>query len=367
MVPSPLPEQSHHSVSVCSVQGGRAYMEDEAFVSQTHDFAAVFDGHGGSAVSRYLRQNLYAHLQASLPLTHSDTNSQDSTTSTVATTDEPPLSTSTSSEQQQQHTPYSVSQYQQAMILALSKVDAEVQRISHWSFQGSTALLAWIHQDRSTGNQTLIVANVGDSRAVLGRHNHGALNLSRDHKPSTRSERKRIERVGGKVVWCGKTDARGKPVRHRGVYRVNGNLAVSRAIGDRSERPAVSAEPDTMVLPIQPTDRFVVLASDGLWDVMSSNDVVRFVEKKLNGECKGMEWNGHGRLVMDEVVGLVLESNSVQSCMRTHSFLSFSFVPDILTQRLCILLFHITQSINRNEKSRRAVKVTTIHVQLCRR
>ena len=43
-------------------------MEDEFFVSRTKDFAAVFDGHGGGAVSRYLRQNLYANLQASLLL-----------------------------------------------------------------------------------------------------------------------------------------------------------------------------------------------------------------------------------------------------------------------------------------------------------
>ena len=61
-------QQPQNVVSICSVQGGRSYMEDEFFVSRTKDFAAVFDGHGGGAVSRYLRQNLYANLKASLLL-----------------------------------------------------------------------------------------------------------------------------------------------------------------------------------------------------------------------------------------------------------------------------------------------------------
>ena len=59
---------SAYPVSVCTAQGFRSYMEDEFFLSLDGDFAAVFDGHGGQAVSRYLRKNLYANVQAFLPV-----------------------------------------------------------------------------------------------------------------------------------------------------------------------------------------------------------------------------------------------------------------------------------------------------------
>eukprot|EP01082_Thalassiosira_pseudonana_P002637 g3061.t1.1.5e1746aa g3061 g3061.t1 contig12:1336206-1336869(-) len=88
------------SYSACSVRGDRQYMEDEYFVSEDGKFAAVFDGHGGAAVSRYLRQNLFANIQASLPST-------------------PSLADKAS-----------------ALELAFNKVDCEVQDVIHWSFQG---------------------------------------------------------------------------------------------------------------------------------------------------------------------------------------------------------------------------------------
>jgi serine/threonine protein phosphatase PrpC len=69
----------------------------------------------------------------------------------------------------------------------------------------------------------------------------------------------------------------GKPVPNAGIYRVNGNLALSRAIGDRSERPAVTSKPDVSTYRIEEGDEFIVLGSDGLWDVMSSQEVVTFV------------------------------------------------------------------------------------------
>jgi protein phosphatase 1L len=103
------------------------------------------------------------------------------------------------------------------------------------------------------------------------------LELSRDHKPDLEEERARIEAVGGAVVWCGRVDREGRPVPGTGLYRVNGNLALSRAIGDRSERPAVCAIPDISVQALSSCDDFLVVASDGLWDVMTTVDVVGFV------------------------------------------------------------------------------------------
>jgi protein phosphatase 1L len=241
------PDAELYEVSVCAVQGGRSYMEDEYFVNQAGNFGAVFDGHGGPAVSRYLRQNLYANLQALQPVGPNVT----------------------------------IPDHQQALAAALLKVDREVSRISHWSFQGATAVAAWILAER-----TLIVANIGDSRAILS-HNSTAITLTQDHKPDSPKEKARIEASGGRVVWSGLVDDAGKPVPDAGVYRVNGNLALSRAVGDRSERPAICADPEFTVVTLDDNSHFVLLATDGLWDVMTPQDVVDLVEFKLQeqGDC----------------------------------------------------------------------------------
>jgi len=81
--------------------------------------------------------------------------------------------------------------------------------------------------------------------------------LSEDHKPDRRDERARIEAAGGAVVWAG-------------AWRVGGVLAVSRAFGDRALKPYVSADPDVRDEMLQPEDAALVLASDGLWDVMTN-------------------------------------------------------------------------------------------------
>jgi len=239
-----------YEVSVCAVQGARPYMEDEWFISQKKDFLAVFDGHGGEAVSRYLRQNLYANLQAALPMRNNNT--------TITAID-----------------------YKEALKKGLDKVDREVVKISHWSYQGSTAVAAWIHHDEESKISTLVVANIGDSRAILSR-NSTPIALTQDHKPDKPKEKKRIETNGGSVVWCGKVDQDGNPIKYSGLYRVNGNLALARAVGDRSERPAISAEPDFSVVNIDSMAQFILLATDGLWDVMTSKEVVSLIEAKLS-------------------------------------------------------------------------------------
>jgi serine/threonine protein phosphatase PrpC len=203
-------------VSVCSIRGQRDYMEDEFLVAP--DFCGVFDGHGGKAVSRYLRQNLYANLQASLPNVVGGRNSSDPRNLSEMAPSEPPT----------------IEDYETALYSAISKVDREVTRISHWSYQGSTAATIWIHQDGD--KMHLLTANVGDSRVVLSR-NASAVNLSKDHKPNDPDELARIQSVGGSIIWHGQVDEAGHPVPGTGLWRVNGNLALSRAIGDRAERP----------------------------------------------------------------------------------------------------------------------------------
>ena len=116
---------------------------------------------------------------------------------------------------------------------------------------------------------SLCLANLGDSRAVMCRASQ-ALPLSRDHKPRDSAEHARIVNAGGFVAGG----------------RINGELALSRALGDfkfksNSALPVgaqmVSAVPEVSVVERQRGDAFVVLACDGVWDVMRSADAVAFV------------------------------------------------------------------------------------------
>ncbi len=125
---------------------------------------------------------------------------------------------------------------------------------------------------------TLFVANAGDSRGVLCRGTK-AIALSEDHKPAHETERSRIIAAGGFLSEIG------------GVCRVNGNLNLSRAIGDlkyksNTELPAkdqiITAQPDIRKFSLCSEDRFMVLCCDGVWDVMSNQDVVDFIVGRLD-------------------------------------------------------------------------------------
>lgn len=115
---------------------------------------------------------------------------------------------------------------------------------------GSTAVVAVVTPDK------IIVSNCGDSRAVLCR-NGVAIPLSLDHKPDRPDELNRIQEAGGRVIyWDG--------------ARVLGVLAMSRAIGDNYLKPYVISEPEVTITERSNEDECLILASDGLWDVVSN-------------------------------------------------------------------------------------------------
>lgn len=134
---------------------------------------------------------------------------------------------------------------------------------------GTTALSMLVLGDK------LVVANIGDSRAVLSRRGQ-AVAMSQDQKPTMFSEWERIKKAGGYI------DDEGF---------LNGQLAVSRAIGDwhvdelkqkedGSPGPLI-ADPDIHIHLCEKDDEFVLLASDGLWDVFSSQGAVTFARDRL--------------------------------------------------------------------------------------
>lgn len=123
---------------------------------------------------------------------------------------------------------------------------------------GSTAVTAiLIGSDKFV---KLVVANVGDSRAVISK-NGVAEQLSVDHEPNM--ERQTIEQKGGFV-----SNLPGD------VPRVDGQLAVARAFGDRSLKKHLSSEPYVVDETINENTEFLILASDGLWKVMSNQEAV---------------------------------------------------------------------------------------------
>ncbi|PIA34644.1 hypothetical protein AQUCO_03700137v1 [Aquilegia coerulea] len=130
---------------------------------------------------------------------------------------------------------------------------------------GSTASTAVL-----VGNQ-LYVANVGDSRAVISKEGL-AIPLSDDHKPNRTDERKRIESAGGVVMWAG-------------TWRVGGVLAMSRAFGNRLLKQFVVAEPEIQEQKIDSEFEFLLLASDGLWDVVPNEDAVSLASTEEDPEA----------------------------------------------------------------------------------
>ena len=105
-----------------------------------------------------------------------------------------------------------------------------------------------------------------------------AIGLSEDHKPANESEKSRITAAGGFVTDIG------------GVPRVNGNLNLSRAIGDLKykmnpalpvEAQIITAHPDVRIFELTKEDRFFILACDGIWDVLT-NQVRTVLFSKLN-------------------------------------------------------------------------------------
>eukprot|EP00523_Entomoneis_sp_CCMP467_P007583 CAMPEP_0168725724 /NCGR_PEP_ID=MMETSP0724-20121128/4302_1 /TAXON_ID=265536 /ORGANISM="Amphiprora sp., Strain CCMP467" /LENGTH=517 /DNA_ID=CAMNT_0008772519 /DNA_START=525 /DNA_END=2078 /DNA_ORIENTATION=+ len=114
------------------------------------------------------------------------------------------------------------------------------------------------------GGRRVVCANAGDSRAIVVRRDGSIVRLSRDHKPGIPDETRRISELGGRVIYWGR-------------WRVEGLLAVSRSIGDASLKPYITAEPEICEYDIGRDDWFLVLSSDGVWDVMDNEEAAHVV------------------------------------------------------------------------------------------
>lgn len=160
-------------------------------------------------------------------------------------------------------------------------------------FAGTTALIAVIHRSK------LIVANVGDSRGVMCDHKGNAIPLSFDHKPQQVREQKRIADAGGFIAF-------------KGVWRVAGILATSRALGDYplKEKNLVIADPDILSFDlVDHRPQFLILASDGLWDTFTNEEAVAYVRERLDEPhfgAKSIALQSYNRGSVDNITVLVI-------------------------------------------------------------
>ncbi|KAI3731362.1 hypothetical protein L1987_62550 [Smallanthus sonchifolius] len=216
-------EDGKLSCGYSSFRGKRASMEDFYDVKtckingQTVCLFGIFDGHGGSRAAEYLKENLFKNL-----MNH----------------------------------PEFLANTRLAISETYQQTDSDFLESGKDTFRddGSTASTAVL-----VGNH-LYVANVGDSRTVISKAGK-AIALSEDHKPNRSDERKRIENAGGVVMWAG-------------TWRVGGVLAMSRAFGNRMLKQFVVAEPEIQEQELDEEFELLILASDGLWDVVPNEDAV---------------------------------------------------------------------------------------------
>ncbi|KAH6779119.1 homology to ABI2 [Perilla frutescens var. hirtella] len=233
----------------------------------------VYDGHGGSEVANYCRDRLHLVLAEEMGIAkenwHMKCNWE--------------------------------AEWMNIFLNCFRKLDDEVGEFPDAPGSvGSTAVVAVVCSTH------IIVANCGDSRAVLCR-GRLPMPLSVDHKPNREDECLRIEAAGGRVInWDG--------------YRVSGFLAVSRSIGDRYLRPYVVADPEIMIVPRAKQDECLILASDGLWDVMTNEEACDLARRRIvlwdkrNGailsEGTGKEADAAAQDAADYLVRLALERGS---------------------------------------------------------
>lgn len=218
------PERSEWFRSgLAEMTGRRQTMEDVSIVLQATPTPSsilfgLFDGHGGREAAEFASSNLPRVISERLPQSES---------------------------------------LESAIISSFHEVQAEMKP---WClFVGTTSVIAIANGTRLT------VANVGDSRCVLCRDGK-AVRLTVDHKPDLPEESAYIRSKGGFVR----------------EGRISGMLAVSRALGDGFLGDAVNATPHIQSLDLTQDDSFMILACDGVWDVITDQQACDIVASEID-------------------------------------------------------------------------------------
>lgn len=177
---------------------------------------------------------------------------------------------------------------------------------------GCTAVACCVRPDE------IIVANAGDSRAVLCSRGR-AFDMSEDHKPSMPRERERITRAGGTIS--------AQRIGAMTQYRVNGGLNLSRSIGDlaykqNSSLPAqeqmVVCTPEIKRFKRSEADEFMIICCDGVWDVMQSQECVDYIRERLGNLAELGENLESGALRLSPILEDMLDHCLSPDLASTH-------------------------------------------------
>ncbi|KAI3986518.1 hypothetical protein MKX01_038837 [Papaver californicum] len=249
--------------SMAVVQANQVLEDQSQIESYGGDttFVGVYDGHAGPDTARYVCDHLYRHFREISEEAHGVTSET----------------------------------IRRAFLETEQGYTSLVDQL--WDTRPSLATIGSCCLVGVVCQQTLYVANLGDSRVVLGKKvgNTGgvaAIQLSSEHNanmPEVRRELTDLHPDDPQVV-----------VLRHGVWRVKGIIQVSRSIGDvymkdnkynteqiaakfrlpePMKRPILSANPSVISLPLQPNDSFLIFASDGLWEHLSNEQAVEIVQK----------------------------------------------------------------------------------------
>lgn len=256
--------------------GNRTYMEDahicipnlaQNYGDKLHgkeivSFYGVFDGHGGKGASHFVRDQLPRIIveDANFPL-----------------------------------------ELEKVVMRSFMETDAEFAKscsIERSLSSGTTALTAMIF------GRSLLVANAGDCRAILSR-NGLAFEMSKDHRPCCQKERTRVESLGGFVE-------DGYLNGQLGVTRAIGNWHIKGLKGIGDNCGPLSAEPEVKMVTLSKEDEFLIIGSDGIWDVFRNQNAVDFVRRRLQSHndvkrcCKEMVEEALKRGAVDNLTVVVV-------------------------------------------------------------
>ncbi|KAL3762105.1 hypothetical protein ACHAW5_008845 [Stephanodiscus triporus] len=278
---------THPTSGYCDIQGRRKTIEDfhTVHLGPTHQFYGVFDGHLGNLASKYAASSFYTEIEEYLSNIDDRIRNQ---TSLVGW--------------QEDVKTQIIQSFEDLHLGIIEAVASSPGGIMDES--GTTATILYVT------SLWLLLANVGDSRAVMSQwavNEKGIeyitpMQLTMDHIASLDEERMQVQEKGGFVSESG------------GIDRVMGSLAVSRSLGDIKLAPFLSRTPHVIVMtndevltecgkkriPDDSLPCFIILASDGLWDVMNNQEVVDLAWQVIKGNKNGTAYQDAAEVLTQE-------------------------------------------------------------------
>jgi len=211
----------------------------------------IYDGHGGTAISNYLEKNISNYY--------------------LKKDFKPPF-------KEKYH------------CKVFEIIQSQLKESSLGFSNGSTCLLNIMY--KFNDSIYMNVVNLGDSRLVIVNNDGTSNQITTDHKPDDPDEKKRIENIGGQIY----KDS-------EGVIRI-GDLSLSRAFGDADNEPYISQVPDCFYIKLSKQNKYIVMACDGLWDVIDTNNLSKIINDILKKNSKNLA---------SELAQYALENNSTDN------------------------------------------------------